>query len=496
MRERNVVLLGSLTILALLLAFGCALLPREDTGTGEGWFIKLQIKAPAGSKGITVTEFDVTGLKIQVWDPEGELLQTIDWAVAQGTKSYLVSVHQLGKYAIEVTHIGEREGQPVQATETAPFTLRAMKITVIDIVPGCIGVIDVEGGEPPVPTDLTGYWDVLLTPTGGLTRPPHLMYLKQTGSELNGSGGLTGTIEGSTVTFVVGDDTLSATIAPDGSFGGPYELWGETGTCVWRRSELTFGTFALSGLIDLETDRGLGSKREDEIEYRMDFHVQAGTLQGSLGFWNMTGLAPGTYEVVSAYDSDPGPNQVGARFFETWDTENTGTSGTLTLTRYDATGASGFFAVEFEGGNSLTGSFELNPPMYNGVVAISGGYWNGAPVTAATASGQIWSAGPEMNWGGCDIDYIDENLNVGLNLNSWSGPITTGTFSVPDQYWVEAYQRYDDGSGFAAQAVSGTLVITSFVEGVGIKGHFENMVFPSGTLSGSFDVSFELNDYQ
>jgi hypothetical protein len=88
-----------------------------------------------------------------------------------------------------------------------------------------------------------------------------------------------------------------------------------------------------------------------------------------------------------------------------------------------------------------------------------------------------------------------EDLNVGLNLCSWFGPISAGTFLVPDQVGVHVSRRFDDGSGFAADAESGTLVITGYEEGVRIEGHFENMVFPEGALSGSFDVGFELNGY-
>src|SRR5512137_1848125 len=109
-RRKEVLLLGSLALIMLLLAFGCSLLAREDTGTGEGWYIKLQVQAP-GSKGITITDFNVTGLNIQVRDPDGELLQSIDWAAVQGPQSYLVPVSQLGQYQLEVTHVGERDGE-------------------------------------------------------------------------------------------------------------------------------------------------------------------------------------------------------------------------------------------------------------------------------------------------------------------------------------------------------------------------------------------------
>jgi len=153
MNRAKVVVLGSLAVLAFLLALGCSLLPRGDDGTGDGGHIRLRIQAPGASKGITVTDVDVTGLSIQVLDPDGELLQTIDWAASQGSKDYDVPVTQLGVYQLEVTHIGLLDGEEVRATESAAFSIRAMVITVIDIVPGGIGLvwIPVEGpGDWPV----------------------------------------------------------------------------------------------------------------------------------------------------------------------------------------------------------------------------------------------------------------------------------------------------------------------------------------------------------
>jgi hypothetical protein len=156
-RRKKVPLLGSLALMMLLLAFGCSLLAREDGGAVAGWYIKLQVQAP-GSKGITITDFSVTGLNIQVRDPVGELLQSIDWAAAEGPQSYMVPVSQMGQYQLEVAHFGERDGEHVQASESAAFNIQAMKITVIDIVPGCIGVIRVSPGQTvePQPGTITG----------------------------------------------------------------------------------------------------------------------------------------------------------------------------------------------------------------------------------------------------------------------------------------------------------------------------------------------------
>jgi hypothetical protein len=109
MTRRNVFLFGGVLLLTLALAFGCSLLPKDDSGIGAGWYIRLQIRAPSSAKGITVSEFGVTGLNIQVRDPAGELLESIDWTPGDDS-TYLVQAKQLGQHQIVVTHFGEREG--------------------------------------------------------------------------------------------------------------------------------------------------------------------------------------------------------------------------------------------------------------------------------------------------------------------------------------------------------------------------------------------------
>ena len=151
MSGRRVLLLGGAALLTLVLAFGCSLLPKDDSGTGAGWYIKLRIQALA-AKGITVDELDVTGMVIEVLGPGEDVLQSIDWKASDGSQEYLVAVPQPGEYGLKVTHFGEREGVPVQATESAAFEIRAMKITVIDIVPGGIGLIRVTPGGSIVTT--------------------------------------------------------------------------------------------------------------------------------------------------------------------------------------------------------------------------------------------------------------------------------------------------------------------------------------------------------
>jgi hypothetical protein len=129
-------LLGILAVAALLAA-GCPLLL-------EGGLIRLQIDTAAESRGIAVGDLEVTGLRIRVHDPAGEILETIDWDAAEGPRSYLVLVKQAGECEIEVTRFGEKEGEVVQAAESEVFEVQARRITIIDIVPGCIGVIHIQ----------------------------------------------------------------------------------------------------------------------------------------------------------------------------------------------------------------------------------------------------------------------------------------------------------------------------------------------------------------
>ena len=138
MPRRKVLLLGSLAILSLLAVAGCPL-------PGEVGYIKLQILAPVASKGITVSDFEVTGLQIQVRDPRDEVLETIDWEAEEGPQCYLILAKRSGEHGIDVIHFGEHDGEMVEAAESAVFDIPAMAITVIDVVPGRIGVIRIEG---------------------------------------------------------------------------------------------------------------------------------------------------------------------------------------------------------------------------------------------------------------------------------------------------------------------------------------------------------------
>jgi hypothetical protein len=139
---RKATLISGVTAFSFFIFFGCAL-PFHD-GSKEGdWYIELNINHSTAAKAITVTEYDVTELHIVVHDPSGGVSDEISWQVEEGQQSYLIPVSEQGQHEIFVTHISEENGNIVEVEESALFNIEAMIITVIEIIPGCIGVINI-----------------------------------------------------------------------------------------------------------------------------------------------------------------------------------------------------------------------------------------------------------------------------------------------------------------------------------------------------------------
>lgn len=135
---RKVPLVTAFLLLVITMLFGCSVL-LEDGYEEFGWHIKLNINQPVATKAVTVSEYDVTGLAIEVYDPHGVLIEEIAWQTEEGQQSYLIPVSEQGQHEIVVTHISDNYGELVEAEESALFNIQAMVITVIDIIPGCIG---------------------------------------------------------------------------------------------------------------------------------------------------------------------------------------------------------------------------------------------------------------------------------------------------------------------------------------------------------------------
>ena len=268
-----------IVVLTLALLFGCDLLwePPERIGG----YIQLNVGDP-GAKAIDVRDYDVTALSIAVYDPEDELLESIEWDAAEGPQSYSVRVHQAGSHRIEVTHIGENNGEVVEADESAEFDIMPMVITVIDITPGAIGLIRVDGEQTSGPFDLSGFWDFYWTLAGMPEVGPVLMCMEQTDSTLITDIEFTGSITGSTVVLEAWMDMGAGDplyVRLDGTVSGAegvYQIVGEAsgdmGSGTFRMStpsEAPLGRLDLEGEVDgvpvsLHTDYALGGGGEFE----------------------------------------------------------------------------------------------------------------------------------------------------------------------------------------------------------------------------------------
>ncbi len=505
---KKVIVLASLALLlggALLLQTGCPQ-PLGQRGRDQaGWQIELNVQAPISAMAIEVGEYEVTGLLIELRDPKGELLRTIEWEATEGPRSYTIAVQQRGQYEISVTHYGEKDGRTVEATESAEFNIHAMRITVINVVPGAIGVIGVDPGESePEQYDLTGYWDSYLLMNGDQDGP-FLFYFVQTGNTLDGFN-TTGTVEDSVVTLSVGSDEDEAvkvvgTIENNDYFAGTADFYGELIDIEFRRvdDQLTFGTLQLSGLVNFQSEKALGGEEPDYTEYFLEFQIMAGSLEGEIEFMTYHGLAAGQYYDVFDGRGHLGANEVDVEFFDygTWD-DFRAEDGWLFLDQYDPDGVvSGAFEVYFEDSdNWLGGSFSLDQPSGNGAqVTISDGQWNGLPVATGTTDELSWSSGEEFKHGTRYVAFVDENLLVTLEFEP-QDEMAVGSFAVPEEMEVCFGYSPEGSEGIYEDiSVAGTVVVETYQEGVGMSGYLSGVQFEdtSGSLAGSFNVTFELN---
>ena len=135
-------LLSGVALLSLVFLFSCSLLWEEPAAETQ---ILLEIGPP--SRMVTVTEYEVTSLVIQVFGPDESLVFEAEWDPDDGATSEMIPIEEPGEHTIAVTHIGECDGEDFEATEYLPFTIEAMTITVINIIPRMVGAVVVEGED-------------------------------------------------------------------------------------------------------------------------------------------------------------------------------------------------------------------------------------------------------------------------------------------------------------------------------------------------------------
>jgi hypothetical protein len=498
MSRKKVRLLVGMVAVALLLVLGCSLQLKSDSGRPgvNGWYIQLNVGAPT-AKAITVKEFDVTGLEIQVLDPDGETLQTVSWDAPEGPQSYLIPVTRTGQHRIVVTHLGERDGEAVQAIESATFAVAAMVITVIDIVPGSIGVIDIEpgGSEPPEPIDLTGWWDFFITPDGMSELGPMVFCIHQEGSSLDCSLGFTGTITGYDVYLeawlegthaelyaTVSGDTISGTFDESPFGSGSFRLVPTTVTF----SHLEMQGYVQGTNVDLDTDFAVGSFDGTDYSYRHTFQVGVGSAWGHFFFLSRELEAGNDYAVTDEDWDDESTISL-----QLWDGADywTAVSGTMRIDTYDDTGMSGSFTdiwfPDVPEGGLLSGTFDVQFFANTGQVSVTGN-WAGSSVDVDLSDASS-DRGVQSNTG-FSAHYDDCTLEAGVFLG-FEGegpptlPWTTGS-------WPTVRYAFDNGTGFFdLMPESGSMTLDSYGES-GASGSFVAN-FPGGeSITGSFDLIF------
>lgn len=149
----RVATVAGISLLLMAVLFGCAQPVREEM---QGAGIRITIVAPQAARAINVSEYEVIALAVELYDPWDDLVATITWEPWEGLQSYVVPLSRTGQYRIEVTHTAEADGDIVEVMEWTYFTIQAMRITEIEVVPGAVLQINVGGeGEEPAPQDGT-----------------------------------------------------------------------------------------------------------------------------------------------------------------------------------------------------------------------------------------------------------------------------------------------------------------------------------------------------
>ncbi len=138
-------LLVCLAALIMIFSFSCSLgIQGVSSDTG----ISLFIGSDVISRLLTVVEYDVTTLDIAIKHGE-TVIYTFTWDPSRGRQRIFIPILNVGNFDIDVTHNGVKDGEEISITETAKFRMDFGIITIIRIIPGMVGVVDIDPGEEP-----------------------------------------------------------------------------------------------------------------------------------------------------------------------------------------------------------------------------------------------------------------------------------------------------------------------------------------------------------
>ena len=196
MNGRRKMFFGFFAAFGLIMLYACSLLP----GNLEDGVIALNVGTSGQFRAIEVKDYDVESLDLEILapDPDNPGEEISVWSehwLAPDPQRYVVQGIGAGTYRIVVTHNGVNGDETLSVTEDANFSVAAMKITTINVVPGLLGVLNVEGDETD-PVDLTGPWTLTWNLVNGTVVHPMYITLIQNDEIVDFDFGASGTILG------------------------------------------------------------------------------------------------------------------------------------------------------------------------------------------------------------------------------------------------------------------------------------------------------------
>jgi hypothetical protein len=486
-------------LLVIVMLFGCAQLFWNGSQQ-DGWYIQLNIGDP-GSKTISVEEYDVTRVGVELFAP-GESLPfyTLTWYAGDDPVSELIPVSEQGEYRIEVTHVGNDNGEPVEAKESTNFNIAATVITVINVTPGAVGAIELEPGEivPEEPIDLTGYWDWYFTVDCPPEEPscvpeetgPIMLGIYQTDSTfVTDVEDFAGSITGSNFNMNSEMYATELTGTVSGS-GDEIEITGiitsdflGNGTFRIVLTAAPFGTLSAEGIVNgvdisINTEFALGSGGETDVRYNYSFPLTADWFSGNVWLQTTSELSNKFYKVV---DDDPSEDdEINVRLWPSSGgdidaVENeTLEQVTITSCSFNETAGTiaGTFDLEFNDGSMLKFTIPDSNPV---------DVFRDLRYTVhfeVTGEDPVWVPDGRRLYLWFHVDVENEPGHVltertymdhwGFDINPWESP----SGSIPE-FWASD---------------PGTLEIERF-DNDGIKGSFYTSG-DWGSLNGNFDVYF------
>lgn len=240
-------------------------------------------------------------------------------------------------------------------------SLRALALTALLALCACGG----SGGGSPPAFDLTGYWQLFLTPSGAAEVGPLPFHLTQTGATFDGVD-LSGSMSGTSLTLTADGGTFTISLAGTASSAnaaqGNVTLAGSvsgSGTFRLERYQPT-GTANVSGTLggialNLSSTTATGIRKYSNVGLSTMTAVTVALIDRDFDIQidlSPTGLTVGTLTL---------PTNITAEVLCRNDTaivSATVTSGTVTITSYSTSGIAGSYSLTTAEG-TITGAFDV-----------------------------------------------------------------------------------------------------------------------------------------